>query len=104
MVELGLGPICLISQGQHGGSKTTPGCWVWLPRHRTAWGLSCRNHDLGCNVVQDLQFGAAGFSFLLRGPGDNNGIQAHSRLIPNSYEEILDRKGIINIGASGTVS
>lgn len=55
-------------------------------------------------MVQDLQSGAAGLSFLLRGPSNNNRIQAHSGLVPNSYEEILDRKGVGKRGASGAVS
>lgn len=42
--------------------------------------------------------------FLLRGPSNNNRIQAHSGLILNSYEEILGRKGVRKRGASGAVS
>lgn len=54
-------------------------------------------------MVQDLQFRAAEFFFLLRGPSDNKRIQEHSGWIPKSCEEILDRKGVRDIGASGTV-
>lgn len=41
--------------------------------------------------------------YLLRGPSDNR-IWEDSGLVPKSYEEILDRKGARNIGASGPVS
>lgn len=44
------------------------------------------------------------FFFLLRGPSNNNRIQAYSGLILNSYEEILGRKEVRKRGASGAVS
>lgn len=44
-----------------------------------------------------------GFFFLLRGPSNNNRIQAHSGLILSSYEEILGRKEVRKKGASGAV-
>lgn len=93
---VGLGPIYRISQGRHSGPKNTPGCWVWLP----STGLP---ESWGCSMAQDLQFGAAGFSFLPRGPSSNR-VWAHSGLVPNSYKEILDRKGVRKRGAFGAVS
>lgn len=95
--EVGPGAVYLISQGWHPGPKKTPGCWFGFQ----GTGLP---GSWGCNVVQDLQFGAAEFSFLPRGPNSNNRVQAHSGLVPNSYEETLGRKGVRKIGASRAVS
>lgn len=89
--------------GPASGSEMTPATG-FASEAQDCTELGLRTHNLGSNVAQGLQFGVAGLPFLLRGPGDNNRIQPHTGLIPNSYEEILDRKGDRNRGASGAVS
>lgn len=57
---------------------------------------------MGLTVWSSQGFYPWGFYHCL--PSDNNRIWKDSGLVPKSYEEILDKKGVRNIGASGTVS
>lgn len=82
----------------------TPGCWGWLPRHRTAWALGAARAIssgvtwYGIYILEQLGL------LPIERTRENNRIWEDSGLVSKSKEKILDRKAVRNIGVSGTVS